>query len=96
MCLLYLQSDEIGGPDIKEHCPSISPFTSSSYHNSTWQDFFEESKLVSRTIYLLEFFLGCSLPTTKLDMASTRRLGMVLQAKESSELMADNPFLLDL
>jgi hypothetical protein len=48
----------------------------SLYHNSTWQAFFEESKLVYRMTFLLEFFLDYLRLTIKLDMALIHRLGM--------------------
>ena len=76
----------------KEHCHSI--LLTSPYHISTWQVFFEESKLVFKTIYLLQSFLDCSLPTIKLDMASTHKLGM-FRAKEFSKLIADDIFTSD-
>jgi hypothetical protein len=73
----FVCCDEIAASDIREHCPSSIPsFPGSSYHNSTWQAFFEESKLVFRMTFLLESFLDYSLRTTKPGLASTRRLGM--------------------
>lgn len=40
-----------------------------------WPAFYEESKLVSRMIYPLEFCQNCSLQTIKRAMELTRRLG---------------------
>ncbi len=46
-------------------------------HQSVWQAFCVESKLVFKMIYLLEYLQVCSLQTIRLDTGLIRRLGML-------------------
>jgi hypothetical protein len=87
--------DEIGRIRFQGTLPLQLCFTRCSYNNSTWQAFFEESKLEFKMIYLVEFFLDCLLQMTKLDMGSTRKLGMFKGPTESRSKV-DNIFLPDL